>query len=177
MYVRFLALTKKSLTFTFNGQEPWQKFKTFLLKHIWYIVGIPTKTNFEHFISLLLIIGGLFWAMAQMKTCNFLDPIQNTLLKFKSKSFGQIGNKSDIASLTTWLWCIILQIIYHIGATSWSSFCFYRVLLSNIDVTSQKLALILHYLRPITTVIHIRKPQFAQQWRLIHTVKGSGHYW
>ena len=44
----------------------------------WYIVGIPTKTNFEHFISLLLIIGGLFRAMAQMKACNFLDPHQNT---------------------------------------------------------------------------------------------------
>ena len=28
------ALTKNSLTFTFNGQEPWQKFETFLIKHI-----------------------------------------------------------------------------------------------------------------------------------------------
>ena len=27
------ALTKKSLTFTFNGQEPRQKFKTFLIKY------------------------------------------------------------------------------------------------------------------------------------------------
>ena len=73
---------EKSLTFTFNGQEPWQKFKTFLIKHIRIghviIVGIPTKTNFEHFISLLLIIGGLFRAMAQMKACNFLDPNKNT---------------------------------------------------------------------------------------------------
>ena len=42
------------------------------------IVGIPTKTNFEHFISLVLIICGLFRAMAQMKACKFLDPNQNT---------------------------------------------------------------------------------------------------
>ena len=65
------ALTKKSVIFTFLNVS-YQELVT------WYIVGIPTKTNFEHFISLLLIIGGLFRAMAQMKACNFLDPHQNT---------------------------------------------------------------------------------------------------
>ena len=40
--------------------------------------GSRQKTNFEHFISLLLIIGGLFRAMAQMKACNFLDPHPST---------------------------------------------------------------------------------------------------
>ena len=66
----------------------------------WYIVGIPTKTNFEHFILLLLLIGGLFRAMAQMKACNFLRPPSKYLLNFKSKFVGKIGQKSDIASLT-----------------------------------------------------------------------------
>ena len=64
----------------------------------WYIVGIPTKTNFEHIISLLLIIGGLFRAMAQMTACNFLDPPSKYLLNFKSKILGKIGQKSDIAN-------------------------------------------------------------------------------
>ena len=50
----------------------------------WYIVGIPTKTNFEHFISLLLIIGRLFRAMAQMKACNILDTHQNQNFWVKS---------------------------------------------------------------------------------------------
>ena len=40
--------------------------------------GSRQKTNFEHFISLLLIIDGLLRAMAQMIACNFLDPHQNT---------------------------------------------------------------------------------------------------
>ena len=64
-----------------------KKFKMFLIKHIrishvsWYIVGIPTETNFEHFISLLLIIGGVFLAMTQMKASNFLDPHQKFWVK------------------------------------------------------------------------------------------------
>ena len=36
-----------------------------------------SQNNFDHFISLLQIIGGLFRAMAQMKVCNFLDTHQN----------------------------------------------------------------------------------------------------
>ena len=77
------ALTKKSKICAFNGQKPCTKFKTFLIKHmrighVTYVVRIPTKTNFEHFISLLLIIGGLFRLMAKMKACNFLDPYRNT---------------------------------------------------------------------------------------------------
>ena len=48
-------------------------------------------------ISLLLIIGRLFLAMAQMKACNFHDPHQNTYW-----ILGQIGQKSDIASLIPW---------------------------------------------------------------------------
>ena len=71
------ALTKTSLTFTFNGQEPWHKFKTFLIKHI-RIGHVIYCRDSEHFISLLQIIGGLFRAMAQMKASNFLDPHQNT---------------------------------------------------------------------------------------------------
>ena len=59
-----------------------KNLKRFLFKThelvTWYIVGISTKTYFEHFITLLLIIGGLFRAMGQMKACNFLDPYQNT---------------------------------------------------------------------------------------------------
>ena len=37
--------------------------------------------------------------MAQMKACNFLDPNQNTFWILNSKLLGQIGQKSDIASL------------------------------------------------------------------------------
>ena len=94
---------KKSLTFTFN--EPWQKFKTFLIKHIriGHVIYCqdPDITNFEQFISLLLIIGGLFRAMAQMKACEFTRPPSKYILNFKSKRLGQIGQKSDIASLNT----------------------------------------------------------------------------
>ena len=58
------------------------KFKTFRIKHIRIGDVIycrdPDKTNFEHFISLLLIIGGHFQAMAQINGCNFLDPHKNT---------------------------------------------------------------------------------------------------
>ena len=74
------ALTKKSLTITFNGQAPWQKFKMFLIKHIrigHVIYMYYIKTYFEHLISLLLIIGGLFRAMAQMnKLVTFSTPIK-----------------------------------------------------------------------------------------------------
>ena len=38
--------------------------------------GSQQKLIFNPFISLLLIIGALFQAMAQMKACNFLDPIK-----------------------------------------------------------------------------------------------------
>ena len=62
------ALTKKSWTFTFNGQEPWQKFKTFLINHI-----IPTRINAtlipKSCLPIPTIIYLIHWQTKVLTTC------------------------------------------------------------------------------------------------------------
>ena len=71
----------KSITSSNNDDNNLKRF----LKHIRIGHVIYCRDPDKNFISLLLIIGGLFRAMAQMKACNFLDPHQNTLLSFNQK--------------------------------------------------------------------------------------------
>ena len=83
---------EKNSTFTSNGQEPWQKFKTFLMKHI----------RIGHVICCRDPGKNWFWALYFSATNNwrtFLSngsisrPRSKYLLNFKSKFLGQIGKK------------------------------------------------------------------------------------